>query len=461
MSLMGASVNADGQTAASMLGEFATGLRFADIPPAVLARTRDCVADTVAATVYGHAARAGQIVTELYRGRESGQAAVLGAPASFPKQAAENAALVNGTLAHALELDSLRQPGAGVHPGAVLVTAALAVAQDEDRSGADLLTALVAGCEVMFRVGAATRHSAEGRGFHAPGLTGPFGAAIACGHLIGLDARQMAMALGIAGSLGGGLLEFAASGEGGMVKRLHLGRAASSGVLAARLAQRGFTGPSSVLEGAHGFLHAYCSETDLPALTSGLGRDWETLKICFKAYPCHITAHTPVEAVRRLKAAHGFAADDVAQVEVAGTPKMAALHGNRAPSDPVAAQYSIAFCVAAALARDPEDPATFTQSLADPTIMGLCARVVVTGDGGFVSSWATRTTVRLHDGRSFTAEVDVAPGFPAQPFTAEQLRRKFIALTADLGPAAAPLFDRLQRLEDEPSLQWLTASRNP
>lgn len=445
--------------AAAILASYASGLRFDDIPAEVVARARDCITDTVAAAVYGHAAPAGRIVAELYHGLGNGRSKVLGAAAGSVGTAAEAAALVNGTLAHALELDSLRQPGAGVHPGAVLVPAALAVAQEEGLSGQDLLTAIVAGCEVLFRIGRATRHSAEPRGFHAPGLTGPFGAAMAAGSLLRLDAERMTMALGIAGSLGGGLLEFAASGEGGMVKRLHLGRGAAAGVLAARLAQRGFTGPSSVLEGPHGFLHAYCAEMDVPSLTSGLGEEWETLKTCFKAYPCHITAHTPVEAVRQLQAEHRFDTADVDSVLVEGTPKMAKLHGNRHPGDPVAAQYSIAFCVAAALVHDPDDPATFTQTLDDARVAELCEHVEVSGTGGFASSWATRTTIRLRDGQSVTTELDVAPGFPARPFTLHQLQRKFLALTTALADQAG-LFDRLQRLEDEPSLLWLDAARN-
>jgi len=452
-------MSATAAAAAPVLAAFARRLQFDDMPDVVLACARNCVVDTVAAAVYGHGSPAGRIVAELYGTKGGGSSFILGASKSVPGVGAESAALVNGTLAHALELDTLRQPGAGVHPGAVLVSAALALAQEENRSGRDLLTAVVAGCEVMFRIGRATKHSAETRGFHAPGLTGPFGAAIACGSLIKLDAEQMTMALGIAGSLGGGLLEFAAAGEGGMVKRLHLGRAAQAGVLAARLAQRGFTGPSSVLEGAHGFLHAYCSEADVPALVSGLGAEWETLKICFKAYPSHITAHTPVEAVRQLKAEHRFEAAEIAAVRVEGTPKMAALHGNRHPADPVAAQYSIPFCVAAALVLDPDDPATFTRSLANPVIGALCERIEVAGTGGFAFGWATRTTVRLHDGRSFSAEVQTAPGFPSQPFTPDRFRRKFSSLTRDLGEQSASLFDRLQRLEEEQSLRWLSASR--
>ena len=158
----------------------------------------------------------------------------------------------------------------------------------------------------MIRIGRATKHNNEGRGFHAPGTTGPFGGAVAVGRLLKFDAATMTNALGIAGSLSCGLLEFARSGTGAMVKRLHLGRAAESGVLAASLAEAGFTGPHSVLEGPFGFLNVYCGENDVAALTRGLGEEWATLRIMLKRFPVHITSHTSVQAVQDLRREHGY-----------------------------------------------------------------------------------------------------------------------------------------------------------
>src|SRR5438876_9842045 len=129
--------------------------------------------------------------------------------------------------------------------------------------------------------GGATGHTNEARGFHAPGTTGPFGAAVACARLLGLHAAKMTNAIGIAGSLAGGLLEFA-KGDGGMVKRLHLGRASEAGVLAASLAAAGFTGPRTVIEGEFGFLKVFCTEYDLSELTKGLGEDYVTLSTVLK-----------------------------------------------------------------------------------------------------------------------------------------------------------------------------------
>src|SRR5579862_6371438 len=259
------------------LAEYAAALRYEDLPAAVVAAAKDCIIDTVAACICGSALPWSRIVIDyVARTGPGGQSRILGQGDAVQAGAA---ALANGALAHAFELDALTRPGAGAHPGGTVVPPALAVAQQEGRSGRDLVAAFVAGNEVMIRIGRATHHSNEARGFHAPGTTGPFGAAVAAGHLLGLDAGQMTNALGIAGSLAGGLMEFARSGTGAMVKRLHLGRASESGVVAANLAADGFTGPISVLEGEAGFLKVFCTEWDVEDLTRGLGTDFKTMNL--------------------------------------------------------------------------------------------------------------------------------------------------------------------------------------
>src|ERR1700675_1768947 len=298
------------------LAGYAAGLRYDDLPGAVVAKAKDIIADTVAACICGADMPWSRIVIDYAeRTGPGGSSRILGRGTSVQ---APSAALANGALAHAFELDSLPRPGAGAHPGATVLPPALAVAQEVGATGKSLIAAVVAGNEVMIRIGRATGHTNEARGFHAPGTTGPFGAAVACGHLLGLDADKMANALGIAGSLAGGLLEFA-KGDGGMVKRLHLGRASEAGVLAASLAAAGFTGPRTVIEGEFGILRVFCSEFDERELTQGLGRDYVTLSTVLKRYPVHATAHAAVRAVRDLQAEQGFAGGDVAAVTVTGT----------------------------------------------------------------------------------------------------------------------------------------------
>src|ERR1700716_3119957 len=244
-------------TAAETLAGFAAALRYEDIPADVLDGARACIIDTVAVATYGARFEwSAGIARYAERYGTGGPCGVFGRRGA--RLHAPFAALANGAFAHAFEQDSLRHPGAGVHPGAALLPAALALAQETGASGKELLVAFVAGCEILFRIGAASRHSSEGLGFHAPGLTGPYGAAIAAGRVMRLDATCLADALGIAGSLSSGLLAFTKAARGSQVKKLHLGRAAESGVLAARLAAEGINGPETVLAGRSGFLEASC-----------------------------------------------------------------------------------------------------------------------------------------------------------------------------------------------------------
>ena len=433
------------------LADYAAGLRYEDLPPAVVAAAKDAIIDTIAACICGSVLPWSRIVIDYAeRTGPGGRSHILGRGSAVQAPAA---ALANGALAHAFELDSLTRPGAGAHPGATVLPPALAIAQQiANVSGKRLIAAFVAGNEVMIRIGRATGHTNEARGFHAPGNTGPFGAAVACAYLLGLDAAKMANAIGIAGSLAGGLLEFA-KGDGGMVKRLHLGRASEAGVLAASLAHAGFTGPRTVLEGQFGFLRVFCTEFDEAELTRGLGRDFVTTSTVLKRYPVHATAHAAVRAVRDLQAEHGLAGGDVEAITVTGNTRMVERHVIAEPADLMLAQYSIPFCVALALYREARDPESYDESaLADPQIRALTRRVrIVPEAGGSHGAMGSTVTITLSDGRRFEEHVDsglLEPG---------ELSDKFTRLTRGaLGEAGASrLFARLQKLEDETSLDWL------
>jgi 2-methylcitrate dehydratase PrpD len=260
----------------------------------------------------------------------------------------------------------------------------------------------------------------------------------------------MTNALGIAGSLCGGLLEFA-RGDGGMVKRLHLGRASEAGVLAASLAAGGFTGPRTVLEGEFGFLKVFCTKWDAAELTRGLGEEFVVSTAVLKRYPCHATSHAAVKAVRDLQAEHGFTAAEIEAITVPGTPRMIERHNILEPADLMLAQYSIPFSVALALCREARDPESWDETaLADSQIRALCRRVRVVPEpnGDHVGT----VTIALVDGRRLERHAEngmLEPG---------ELGDKFLRLTrAALGQhSARALFERLQRLEEEESLDWLT-----
>jgi 2-methylcitrate dehydratase PrpD len=440
------------------LARYAAALRYSDLPPAVIQRAKDCIIDTVAAIAFG--ARlpwSRKILRYASQRGGSGRSRVLG-PGGARLQA-PMAAFANGALAHAFEMDNLTWPNTGVHPGATMCVPALAVAQERSIGGRELIAAVIAGAECMIRIGRATRHSNEARGFHAPGTTGPFGGAIAVGRLLGFSAATMSNAIGIAGSLACGLLEFARSGTGAMVKRLHMGRAAESGVLAASLAADGFTGPATVLEGPFGFLNVYCGEHEVAALTRGLGTEYATLRIMLKRYPMHITSHTAVQAIEDLQSEHGYEAADVAAIHIAGNPRMASINNIPLPSDLMMAQYSLPFCVALAHHRNARDPRSFNvRSFNDPVIRSLAKLVTISvaDEAKRGPTLAATVTVTLKNGTTLARRIDSFKGTPDQPLDRAEMRDKFLLLTRHCERGAMErLFDRLQNLEHERTLDWI------
>jgi 2-methylcitrate dehydratase PrpD len=440
-----------------LLSRYAAALRCEDIPADVIVRAKQCIADTIAVVIFGYDLPwSRMIVRYAQKNAAGGKSRILGP--DEPRVHAPAAALANGALAHAFEMDNLTWPNTGVHPGATLLAPGLAIAQERGMGGRDLIAAVVAGAEVMIRIGRATQHRNESRGFHAPGTTGPFGAAIAAGRLMGLDEKGLCNALGVAGSLACGLLEFARSGTGAMVKRLHLGRAAESGVLAAALAAEGFSAPTTVIEGEFGFLRVFCGgEFDREELTRGLGESYATRSITLKRFPCHITAHTSVQAILDLRAAHDYSGADVSTIHIEGNDKMAGVNNIPSPADIMMAQYSIPFCVALAHVRDPRDPRSFDETaLRDPQISGLAQRVKISVAKEQPTPLAAAVTVALQDGRAFSRSVTGFKGTPQQPLEQSEMREKFLLLTRHRAAREMEeMLDRLEDLENQSNLDWI------
>jgi len=301
----------------------------------------------------------------------------------------------------------------------------------------------------MFRIGLAAKQTTESLGFHAPGINGPYGSTIVAGKLLGLNAAQLTQALGIAGSLGGGLLAFAKAGNGAMVKRLHMGRAAEAGVVAALLARDGYEGPDSVLEGQYGYLESYCRDGDATQFTKDLGTHFDIVYACLKRYACHITAHTPVQSLQELRAEHGFSGDEVKELVIHARHKVLSHHDIREPRDVAGAQYSVPFCAAIALYYDVNDPLAFSETaLNDAKVRALALKlkVVEMGHDEKGGAWATRVAVELKDGRRFERFAEEFKGTPASPLSAEELQTKFMRM-AGSHPRAAELHAQLTALE--------------
>lgn len=433
--------------AAPILARFAAGLRYDDIPAGVIERARQCLADAVACAMFGIRLPWSQIL--LAQTGLDAKAGFLPRGAAHSLTAMREAALAWGAQAHAFELDSLVQPSVGVHPGATVALPALAVAQARGASGRDLLTAIVAGFEVLHRIGSATLHTPEKRGFHAPGVVGPFGGAIAGGLLMGLSADRLTHALGVAGSLGGGLLAFSKAGQGGMVKRLHMGRAAEAGVLAAQLAAGGYEGPETVLDGAYGMLEAYCNEHDATRLTADLGTTWLTATLALKSFACHVTAHAPVHMLRALMRRHAFAGGEIAGLTLRVSDKVLSHHTSRHPTDIMQVQYSVPYTVALAAYRDPTDPASFSaDAIADPDIRKLAEAIVLEPAARSTGKKATTDIiVTLRDGLRLEDSAESFPGCQDQPFSAAQLQHKFRVLAGGSGVDADSLFQAFSAID--------------
>ena len=237
-----------------------------------------------------------------------------------------------------------------------------------------------------------------------------------------------------AAPLARGLLAFAKAGSGGMVKRIHMGRTAEGGVTAAYLAERGFEGPDTVLEGKFGYLDVYARDGDPKLLTDGLGSRWESLNIWFKMFPCHVTAQSPVRAIQQLQRENGFGPQDVARIIIEASDKVLSHHAERVPSDVGTAQYSVPFSVALALFRDPADPQAFLDGPnQNPAILDLCKRIELRPHGRTIAVGHNSTChleVTLCDGRSVAiSKTDVDEGDTFENLE-RRIEKKFSDLTS-------------------------------
>jgi 2-methylcitrate dehydratase PrpD len=328
--------------------------------------------------------------------------------------------------------------GHNSHPSGTVFPAALAIAEHENLSGRDFLTALTLGYELVCRVGAAQTNAVETeRGIHNPAANGPFGAAAAGARLLGLNAELTAQALGIAGSHCGGLTEFA--WDGAMTKRLHLGRAAQLGLESALLAQGGFTGPPTILEGRYGYFHAYSPAPKGELLLDGLGQRWLLEDLVVKAYPCHASSQALVAAIQDLKRT-GVEGARVQRVHLrAGERLLEPRFLNAAPTTMLGAQYSIPYTMAIAFERDLDDPAAYDESvLRDPHIRRLAESVTwEQGDPQVFVDRRAELEVTI-DGERRRVPAATFPGSADDPLTCE-------GATGKLDRFAGRVIDAAQR----------------
>jgi 2-methylcitrate dehydratase PrpD len=409
------------------LASFVAQTGYADLPNEVIEKARIYLLDNLAAGFVGSVQPWSLIVASLARDLGGNGGASVSVFNRAWQLDLSRATLVNGVMMGAFEAEHI---GHVAHPSATVFPAALAVAERDHCDGSSLIAALMLGYEVVCRIGEAqTRATEAERGFHNPGVNGAFGAAAAVGKLLGLDERSLAWALGIAGSHACGLVEFV--WEGSMTKRMHPGRAAQLGLESALLAQKGFSGPTTVLEGRHGYLQAYSPRPQPEQLVAGLGREWLVADLVLKAYPCHITGQAVVHAIQQFKQDRRLDARAIGRVALTVSPHATEeRHLDRQPTSLLGAQYSLPYTTAVALIRDLSKPLVFDdETLTDPAIRALAGRIEVRADVqrfGGAGKPAGEVVIEL-DGVSHTLIAGSFPGSAAQPLdfegAADKLRR--------------------------------------
>ena len=350
----------------------------------------------------------------------------------------EYAALLAGVSAHALESDDTHQPSSS-HPGSAVFPAALAIAEATDADFEAFAEAVVAGYEVMGRIGmAATAAGQYARGFHPTGTVGVFGAAVAAGRLLGLDAAQLRSALGVALSTAAGSMAFLDGGA--WTKRLHPGWAAHAGIIAARLAALGYVGPHDPITGRYGFLDAYTDTPDVGELTAGLGSTPLAIhRTSIKAYACCRYNQAPIDAILTLVRAHDLAPDAIARVRVgvleAGWGIVAEPEAEkRRPASIVDAQFSMPYAAAVAVLHRAAGTRQYRpDAIASPDAAAFMDRVECYRspelEAIFPQHWPAEVEIELTDGRTLREYVEGAKGDPERPLSLAEVEAKFADLT--------------------------------
>lgn len=420
----------------AQLAAFAANLRYEDIPEPVLRRTEDLMLDWFGSALAGKVGRPVQAIEALAleQGPRDGGAEVL---ISRRKTTPLFAAMVNGASSHYAEQDDVHN-GSVFHPATVIFPAVLAIAQDRGLSGKALLTASVAGYEAGIRIGEFLGR-AHYKIFHTTGTVGTVAAAVAVGRLIALDARQMLDAIGSAGTQAAGLWEFLRDAADS--KQLHTAKAASDGLLAALLAEKGFTGARQILEGQQGMGAGMTQESNPAALTDRLGERWATIETSFKFHASCRHTHPAADALLKAMKDHGLAHTDIA--EVITHVHQGAIDVLGPVVDPQTVhqgKFSMGTVLGLVAIEGAAGVTEFEQRYRDPDVADFRVRVKMVLDDevdrAYPARWIGKVTVHTRDGRVLHARVDEPKGDPGNTLTRPELEDKAIRLAAFGGAAS-------------------------
>jgi 2-methylcitrate dehydratase PrpD len=408
------------QGSSAVLADFAARLTFTDLPAEIVHEAKRALIDHVgvAAAAAGHPS-----VDALLRASDRltgpGSHTVIGRSETATMS---YAALVNGFAAHLLDYDDTFNPGdTTVHGSAPVWPVVFALSETSPRTGADALTAFVAGFETECRLGRAAGDAHYEIGWHVTGTVGHLGAAAAAGRMLNLTPASLNQALGSAGTQAAGLK--AVYGTDG--KPLHAGKAAMDGLLSAVMAEEGITSSTEIMEGNRGFLAVMSPDPAPEKLVEGLGEQWHLLANGYKAYPSGSLTHPAIDAVLSLRAEHGFDSTEVKRVRATVNSKAATVTGKLDPRTGLDAKFSLVHGVAVAvLAPRPRLDHFTDEAAVDRDVATVRELVDVVADGA-VGKRSAVVTVELADGRSLTARVEANRGTPENPLTDDDLAAKF------------------------------------
>jgi 2-methylcitrate dehydratase PrpD len=452
------------RSAAATLADFCASLRWDELNEDVRQRTRELLLDLLGVALAGSRQPSSPPAIDVaLRLGGAGSATVIGASRGT---SAVWAALANGTSAHAVELDDVTTESS-LHPGVAVIPAAFALAQERGATPSALFEAIIAGYEVAMRVGNALNPaSAYARGFHPTGVAGVFGATMAAGRLLGLEPEPLTRALGVAGTMAAGSLEYLT--DGAWTKRLNPGWAGHAGITAASLAQAGFSGPSSVFEGRLGVLHAYTDSPQPDRLLVDLGNPLQVMRVSIKPYACCRYNHGLIDCILDLVRTHAFAAEDVRHIRLgvlSGGALLVAdpIEQKRRPASVVDAQFSAPYAAAAALVFGSGGIEAYAPDrLAHPLVHHLMSVTDcysdATLDAAYPRRWPAAAEIHLRDGRTLSTRVEYATGEPENPVPRDALIDKFVSLASPSVSNPRRLAEDILSLDDGSTLERLGAA---
>jgi len=412
---------------AEILAKDIAALEQAMLPAAVRAKCEDLLIDVVGLCL---TARNEDYVKAALAGwDDEGPCTAIG---HARRMSAAGAAFVNGTAAHGEDFDDTFE-GGPVHAGAVIVPAVLAACERHNPDGPSALIGIAVGVETICRLSVVVPKAVHKAGFHPTAVFGAMAAAAGVGAALKLTPRQLVDALGIVGSMAGGIIEYLA--EGTWTKRMHAGWAAQSGLRAALLARAGFIGPRTVFEGVHGLFHGFAHTTkgDYDALTGGFGKRWVTETLAFKPYPCGTMTHPYIDCARRL-AARGVKAEEIREIvcEVGeGTVHRLwePLAAKQRPPNGYAGKFSTPYCIAAGFVRGNVGLSDFSDAAVhDPAVVGLASKVryQIDPQNPYPNNFTGHIRAVLADGRVIEERQPHMRGGAHEPLTRADIEEKFV-----------------------------------